>query len=181
MQAAHEIRQLRRRHRAQVQLDEGDQRQQALQAQAVAFDAVQRKAEAVARERAHARQQRIVRHDIGDDLEHGALARQEGEDVAGEHFRVHVEETGRVADRARQAQLGCMGDHGGRRGQARFVRLALALAAEQELVAEQRLVAVEHRLAPQVEVTHAQGEVRVVQARGGIGHLGLFGMGTRLL
>jgi hypothetical protein len=173
VQPAHEVRQLLLRHAAQVQLHETGERQQALQAQAVAFDAVQREAEAVAREFAHAREQRVVRHDGRDDLQHRALAGQEGEDVAGEDFGVHVQEASGVADRAREAQLGRVGNDGGRRGQARLIGLALARTAEQELVAVQRLVAVEHRLAPQVEITHAQGVVRVVQARGGIGHHGL--------
>jgi len=78
-----------------------------------AADAVERELEAVPRQLGQARQHGIVRRHRGGDLEHGAFARQEGVDVARQHGGVDVQEAGGVADRARQSQLGSMGDHGG--------------------------------------------------------------------
>jgi hypothetical protein len=149
-----------------------------------AADAVERELEAVAGQFGHARQHGVVRRHRGGQFEHGALARQEGVDVAAQHIGVDVQEAVGVADRARQAELGGVGDDGGggvetgRRSPAAVpaadVGLAERRAAEQQLVAEQRLVAVQHGLAAQVEITHPQGMVGMILARG-IGHLGLFG------
>jgi hypothetical protein len=131
VQARHQGRQRRLRRGAQVELDKARQRQQLLQARLVAptrrsairgdaaADAVQRELETVAGQLGHARQHCVAWRHRGGQFEHGALARQEGVDVAAEHVGVDVQEAVGVADRARQAELGGVGDDGGGGVQAR--------------------------------------------------------------
>jgi hypothetical protein len=136
--------------------------------------------EAMAGQLGHARQHGVARRHRGGKLEHGAFARQEGVDVAAEHIGVDVQEAVGIADRACQAELGGVGDdggggveagsgRGGRPGAGRCdtlsdVGLAKRRAAEQQLVAEQGLVTVQHGLAAQVEITHPQGMVGMLLA-----------------